>query len=1020
MAQIAHSFVEQTTRQVVTGTTYTTVLSSPSGNFVAGGKYLVIVKALTDLAVGATDHIKARVLHGATPFAESEQIIEPTNALKRYTYWWRTVWTAVSGEAINFQIACSAAADVGADQISVFAMRLDVDLVENVDWFWNELATDGALGLTPLDGASVTFTPPVSTNWLVSTCAQLDVNSLTASYGTQMVPSGTYSDVQPAYRREGEDTAELFVPTLWRVFEDVGAISHTFKEQAFNTQEASGNRLHSSVFAMNINKFRNFAIIADPSEELLGTILWDDLLASISYTPEVATDVLAMVFGTFVPVQTGAEITHRLTIDDVDQPPTQTTDQYAEEEPADATDELSVGRQTLEVAMTAALHTFNWEAESSLTTQVATIKNRMMLVMSMELGGNVPSVAKIAMEILGYVLQAVSIPYEIGKRIRDHQALTKLATRGVPFAGWVAGLVQDSGVGTLPLGTIEEGQNFVPLPAGKYETRGGSRLILTLKDDQGSPAELSHVLALIPKAQTGAVSIGWSDPTDKHYAHALTSDIAFAGASEALSRTAFPSTWTKNAPARPVSARLFERLYVCDAEPSYANRATMVAIDTQIPPVITEPTFAFVTGGAGAAALRPYCLEEYNNVLFIAGYGDEESDQGDRPETVRHSFLGTRPDLAGGFDPLAFNVIGAQGERVTAMKKGRGLLLIAKPTELYRLSGFGRRLPGWQYQVEPIFNTDGFGVSNALGLEHAEGWWYGAGKQGPFRTDGFNVQSLVGPRQRAWARIDKLEFSWVRYNPSRRLVLFGVHFEGSSAGHLTYPFTIWAFDIDRNVWTGDQVYLRSLAAGDVLDVTTLATISTETVQGPSGTPSAPNTTAVNPYGWTANWTNGDSSPGAQTEYWEKEGSNGDWFLKAVVPAIGADDFTVVVGRLNHSTYFWKVRHVKAGRFSEYSAEVMVKTLLEPPALSTGQGSGFTGTVPGTLHITNGNNGLVDIVVEQSFNNGASWIAWFTELSKAKGTYTFSPISPAKWVRAKVRDNGWTPTESGYSATVIYT
>lgn len=1020
MTQIAHSYSEQTTRQVVTGSTYGTVLSHAAGNFVAGQKYLVVVQALCDLEVGSTNHIQMRTIHGATPFAQSEYILEPTNAGRRYNYHWFTVWTAVGGEAINFQISSDVAVNVGADQITIFAMRLDADLIENTDWFFNELATDAALSTTPLDGASVTFTPTVSTNWLVLSGAQLDVASLSASYGTQLVPSGTYSDIGPAFQREGEDVAELLITTLCRVFEEVGAVSHTFKEQSFNTVAASGNRLHSAIFALNLNKFRNVAIVADPSDDVLGTILWDDLLASISYIPEVATDVWALLFGTFVPVVSGAEMTHRLTIDGADQPPTQTVDEYNEEEPANGvTDALTVTRQTVEPGMTAALHTFNWEAETSLSTAAALTRDRMLIVVSMELGGNVPSVAKLIHEALGYVLSAVTIPYEVGKHLLLRQVVTKLRATGATFAGWVAGLVQESGVGTLPLGTIEDGQNFVPLPAGRFETRGGSRLILTLHDDQGSPAELSHVLGLFAKHLSGAVAIGWADATDKHYAYALTSDLAVAGANEGASRTAFPATWTRNSAARPVIARLFERLYVCDAQPAYASRNTLVVIDAVVPPGITEPTFAFVAGGNAAAALRPYCLEEYNNVLFIAGYGNEETNEGDHPETVRHSFLGKRPDAADGFDKDAYNVIGAQGERVTAMKKGRGLLLMAKPTELYRLSGFGRAYPGWQYQVEPIFNTDGFGVSNALALEHAEGWWYGVGKQGPFRTDGFQVQSLVGPRQRFWSTVNNLEFAWVRYNPSRRLVLFGVHFSGSPGSKPTYPYTIWAWDIDRSVWTADQVYLRSAAAGDSLDMTIIATVSTETLLGPGAPPTAPVTSAVQSYGWRAGWTNGDLASGTQTEYWEKAGVTGEWFLKALVPVNGADDFFDVIGRLSHSTYVWRARHVRNGQFSAYTAEVTVKTLIAPPVVAGEQGSGSGFTSPSLLTIINLAEGTVDLVIERSATNGASWVEWQTLVGQPKGTYVVS-VFESGWFRVKARDTAWVPTESAYSATVIFT
>ncbi len=602
-------------------------------------------------------------------------------------------------------------------------------------------------------------------------------------------------------------------------------------------------------------------------------------------------------------------------------------------------------------------------------------------------------------ELVTYEKTYIVVPSE------RSELVTGLLTRALPFDGWVRGLVQEAGVGTLPIGTTEDGTNFVPLPAGRLETRGGSRVLLTLNDDGGVPAELTHVLGLFPKALSGAVAIGWADATDKHYAYALTSDIAFAGASEAASRTAFPSTWTRNAPGRPVAARLFERLYVCDAQPLYANRNTLVVIDAVVPPGITEPTFEFVPGGAAAAALRPYCLEEYNNVLFIAGYGDEETGMGDAPETVRHSFLGRVPSAANGFDPQAFNVIGAEGERVTAMKKGRGLLLLAKANELYRLSGFGRAYPGWQYQVEPIFNTDGFGVANPLGLEHAESWWYGIGRQGPFRTDGFTVQSLVGPRQRVWRGMSQLEFGWVRYHPDRRLVLFGLHPAESPGAKPTYPYILWAWDVDRSVWTLDHAYLRSDAGADYLDIATIATVASETVKGPTSPPGALVNSLITTSGWRAGWTNGDTSTGNEIEYWEKKTVSGTWELKGVIAVTGASNFFDVAARLNHTEYWWKVRARKNGLFSAYSAEIRVRTLISQPTISFVECLGG-----GQLHVRVTQNATgTSCRVETSPFQQAAWttVVTFSGTSQEVFVNASNPID----IRARSSDAAWSPPDS---------
>jgi hypothetical protein len=496
---------------------------------------------------------------------------------------------------------------------------------------------------------------------------------------------------------------------------------------------------------------------------------------------------------------------------------------------------------------------------------------------------------------------------------------TNLLARPLPHPPWIAGVIENvDDPSLIPRGTLAAGENLVPERAPRLATRGGSRIVLTLHDDQGTPAELTHVLGGAPKAKTGAVVIGWSDTQDKHYAYALTSDMAFAGASEALSRTVFPAgtgTWQVSSPGRPVFASLFEKLYVSDADPNYSSRKHMVEIDAVIPPGIITQTFDFDPSAGAAAIPKPYCVEEYNNVLFMAGYGDETNP--DAPALVRHSFLARSPYAADGFDKDAYNTIGAKDDRVTGMKKGRGLLLVAKANEIYRVSGFGRAYPGWQYQVEGVQNTHGYGIENPLALEQAEGYWYGIGKEGPFRTDGFSVDSLMGPRQSTWQGIDRLDLAWVRYHPERRLVLFGVHVT-AGAPDTSYPWVLLAWDTARQVWQPDWK-----VTGSSVRFFSAVTVASTSAQGPSAGPSAPSTTLIHSQGWTANWTNGDAT--AETEYWEKDVTGGgSWNLKTTVAA-GVATY-VVTGRKPTNAYQWRVRHKKNGVFSAYTADQSVTTL----------------------------------------------------------------------------------------------
>lgn len=573
--------------------------------------------------------------------------------------------------------------------------------------------------------------------------------------------------------------------------------------------------------------------------------------------------------------------------------------------------------------------------------------------------------------------------------------VTNLRANAIPIPPWLGGLVEETDPKLLRPGSIADGENFVPQRAPRLAARGGSRIMLTLHDDAGSPAELSHVLGCAPKPATGAVLIGWSSGTTKHYAYAVTSDMAFAGASETLSRTAFPASWNRATPARPVIATLFEKLYVADATVAFASRNPLAVVDILTPPGITVPTFAFVAGGAGASGLFAYCLEEYNNVLFIAGYGDEETGTGDDPALVRHSFLGQPPDAAAGFDKDAYNTLGSKGDRVTAMKKGRGLLVIAKANELYRLTGAGRAYPGWQYQVEGVHNTLGLGVENPLALEHAEGFWFGIGKQGPFRTDGYEVEPLSGPRQRTWASIDQLGQAWIRYHPERRVVLFGVHVS-QGAPDATYPWVLMVWDCERSVWQPNWKFAGTprLFVGQA--------IASSTTIGPAGPPTAPNTTAVTEVGWTANWTTGDAT--AETEYWEQQQPSGAWVLKDPVVAAGTNSRNVNTAA-GHTAYKWRVRHRKNGIYSPYAAEVLVQTLIHKPSIS------FVSCDPPhvlRVRVTQQASGVV-CTVQSSPHSAGTWSTIDSFSGSSKDVYL--DATAAVDVRAKSTDAAWSVPDS---------
>lgn len=531
-------------------------------------------------------------------------------------------------------------------------------------------------------------------------------------------------------------------------------------------------------------------------------------------------------------------------------------------------------------------------------------------------------------------------------------------------------------------GTLDQAVNLFATGPGKLAVRGGSKV----KQTFSSALKVLYLRSFTP---TGALAIHHADsPPSHHYASRLTTDLAFFTGVEATSQAGLGGVigWTKDTPGRPIGAELFEKMFIADATIDYSTRAGLCSIDGA--GTVTAVAFDF---GGGAETLKPYVCEEYNNHLFIAGY-ENKTLSAESPAYLRHSFLGVSPEAVGGFDTDAWLIVGAKGQRITGLKKGRGLLLVAKANELWRVSGFGIAKPGWTFAIESVESTQGMGVSNPYALCYAggdlKGYWYGIGESGPWRSDGFTVESLVKPRRRSWAKATNLGFSWVCYHPDRDVVLFGLNQTPVPSGRsATYPTVAWVWDCQREVWISDI----TMSA----DMTIAAAIPTSTVLGPTATP---NTLALTHASATtstvaATWVNGDVT--ASTELWVRAVSGGGSVLWATAaPAATSATLTGLSAGVNYKV---QIRHVKSGVASDFVAEVDAYTVLPAPSLTYN-----TDFVPVLRAAVTINHGVVrfekDAVEVDSFTvtaagnyNSSAWSA---------GTHTYrSRLSDASWPAA---------------------
>lgn len=495
--------------------------------------------------------------------------------------------------------------------------------------------------------------------------------------------------------------------------------------------------------------------------------------------------------------------------------------------------------------------------------------------------------------------------------------------RLIHVPGWTGGVIEDAEpdrAGDTRRGVLDDGLNLSAKPGGRLAVRGGSQVVRSFAAVSGDA--ISDLFGPWRYSQTGMVVVGHSTAGSKHYAYLLAEDGSFAlpagSATESGSR--IDMTWNSATPARPQAVELFEKLYIVDATIGSPQGMVVLSISGGSP-ALAKPVYDLDGSGSGTATIRGYAVATFAGVLFVAGYGDEVA--GLESHLVRHSWLGRDPAASNGFDPDAQATIGAIDQRVTAMVPGNSVLLIAKENELYRISGTGAGIEGWQFGIAPLDNTLGMGASNPYAMAHAAGAWFGVGRSGPWRSDGQRVEPLVAGRARSWALVSSLEKAVVTHDPDRRKMLFWFY-RGGLSSYASAPFECWKWDLERDQWDVNERYARSfhmVAAVPQTGAVLVPDAPSDLVQSFDGGDFE--TTAA----WVT-WTAGSVT--ADTEVWASF-DGGVSTLRETVPG-GVQRARVVPGA--GKTAAVKLRHRQGAVLSEFTAEETVYARLETPLITT--------------------------------------------------------------------------------------
>jgi len=402
MSAIAHTFVEVNSEFTTASNVYVDVTGAviSSGSFTVGKKYLLVITAQVVEDAGGYFFMQPR--HGSTDFAESGQYFAPAGSGSgvnfRYTYGWFTVWTAVSGEAIQLRMGVTSGNAI-VNKVGMLAICLSDDVVENTDWFFAEATADASLSTTPSDGASITFTPSGASDWLVLSLARIDYSATSVIVTSKMVRSGEASSSTPAEVLDASATDQEDTRFLARVFACTAA-SNTFKEQSVSGSSSS-TRVYSSIFALNLNKFAAHGFTYTDGGQALGTA--SDFVTNIqsaSITPAVTGNVWMLSYFTCDVGDANERSTQRLQVDGSDQPAGQTTDAYKFDVGHSL---LSTNDKAMVLSTVASLsnasHTLTLDSSTNSSTGTPTAKQRLIMAVSMELASGAPPPSFVKLEI---------------------------------------------------------------------------------------------------------------------------------------------------------------------------------------------------------------------------------------------------------------------------------------------------------------------------------------------------------------------------------------------------------------------------------------------------------------------------------------------------------------------------------------------------------------------------------------------------------------------------------------------
>lgn len=482
------------------------------------------------------------------------------------------------------------------------------------------------------------------------------------------------------------------------------------------------------------------------------------------------------------------------------------------------------------------------------------------------------------------------------------------------YGPFLKGVVDGINLDLDTTGVLRYARNFVYNGVGRLMVRPGTQVAMTLKDDVGG--NVTSVLKIQDFAD-GAIAVAHSTVTQKFYLYRL--DAGLTGWYDAggtfnanLNPQPVGTLWGTNppGPAAPLPAPVYiaEGLleaFIAHSQAGNSFQTKRYSVSGGLNDLLGQCQ----TPPAGAPEKTFFRgVVSFQSHLWGWGYGSQKSGENDRPELARYGHAIFGVDTDGYFSPPDSIVIGhrvrAARERIVAAVPAGEVLYFGTPQSVWPMTGFGRN--SWD-SSRP--RDDKFGFASGQCAVDAGGVLYYWSRRGPMRISG------LGDSEPLWDRLPR-ETTLVT-NPDTIVAVFESDrdqviwfYRDQISGRVS---RLAAFDTERDAFLGPD--------GDIgLGIASAGFILPTVFPGPIGPPNTPSTTNIGGTVATANWVNGDTSPGVTTIVEVRVVGTTNWTVAGIVND-GQPPNLQITGLTSATNYEWRAKHRKNGQDSAYLGPV---------------------------------------------------------------------------------------------------